>query len=87
MQKVREALGARVRQQTTLTVLAVAGGAAGLILGWDWLVAAGVSTFIVAVLPCVAMCALGLCASRMGAGHKPRKTPESSAEPREPQSG
>ncbi|HXM82873.1 MAG TPA: hypothetical protein VN929_13215 [Burkholderiales bacterium] len=86
MEKVREALGGRARRQTALTVLAVAGGASGLILGWDWLVAAGVSTFIVAVLPCVAMCALGLCASRMGAGDKQRKAPES-AEPRDPQSG
>jgi len=87
MGKAGEAPGGRVRQQTALTVLAVAGVGAALILGWDWLVAAGVSTFILAVLPCVAMCALGLCASRMGGGEKPRKAPESSAEPRDPQSG
>ena len=29
--------------------------------GWDWLVAAGLSTFIIAVAPCLVMCALGLC--------------------------
>ena len=59
-------LGGRVSQGTTLTVLAVAGVGAGLILGWDLLVAAGLSGLVLAVLPCVAMCALGLCASRMG---------------------
>lgn len=59
-------LGGRVSQVTTLTVLAVAGLGSGLILGWDSLVALGLSTFIIAMLPCAAMCALGICASRMG---------------------
>lgn len=45
--------------------VAVLGGGA-MFLGWDWLVAAGVATFIVALAPCLVMCALGLCASRMG---------------------
>ena len=44
---------------------AIAGGGA-LVLGWDWLVAAGLATFIVALAPCAVMCALGICASRMG---------------------
>ncbi len=59
-------LGGRVSQGTTLTVLAVAGVGSGLVLGWDSLVALGVSTFILALLPCAVMCALGICASRMG---------------------
>ena len=59
-------LGGRVSQGTTITVLAVAGVGSGLILGWDSLVAAGLSGLVLAVLPCAAMCALGLCASRMG---------------------
>jgi Flp pilus assembly protein TadB len=29
--------------------------------GWDWLVATGVATVLVAVGPCLLMCALGLC--------------------------
>jgi hypothetical protein len=45
--------------------IAVGGGGA-LFFGWDWLVAAGLATIIVGVLPCLAMCALGLCMSRMG---------------------
>jgi len=59
-------LGGRVSQGTTLTVLAVAGVGSGLVLGWDSLVAAGLSGLVLAVLPCAAMCALGLCANRMG---------------------
>lgn len=59
-------LGGRISQGTALTVLAVVGVGSGLVLGWDSLVALGVSTFIIALLPCAAMCALGVCASRMG---------------------
>ena len=47
-----------------ISLAAIGGGA--MFFGWDWLVAAGVATFIVAVAPCAVMCALGLCASRMG---------------------
>ena len=39
-----------------------------LYAGWDWLVAAGLATTIVALAPCLAMCARGLC---MGRGKKP----------------
>ena len=59
-------LGGKVSQATTLTVLAVAGVGSGLALGWDSLVALGLSSFVLALLPCAAMCALGICASRMG---------------------
>ena len=59
-------LGGRVSQGTTLTVLAAAGVGSGLVLGWDSLVALGVSGLILSLLPCLAICALGLCASRMG---------------------
>ncbi len=39
--------------------------AAGAVLNWSWLVAIGVAPLLVAALPCVAMCALGLCMNRM----------------------
>jgi hypothetical protein len=42
--------------------------ALALYAGWDWLVAAGLATTIVALAPCLAMCALGLC---MGRSKKP----------------
>lgn len=39
---------------------------AGLVLNWSWLVAIGIAPILIAVLPCIAMCALGLCMSRAG---------------------
>ena len=39
--------------------------AAGLALNWGWLTAVGAAPILVALAPCAAMCALGLC---MGGG-------------------
>ncbi|MBN9218499.1 MAG: hypothetical protein J0I79_11130 [Mesorhizobium sp.] len=38
---------------------------AGLAFNWTLLVAVGVAPLLLSVLPCVAMCALGLCMNRM----------------------
>jgi hypothetical protein len=38
----------------------------GLALGWNWLVAVGVAPILIAALPCVIMCAVGLCAMNQG---------------------
>jgi hypothetical protein len=46
-----------------LTIVAVV---VGLALNWGWLVAAGIVPVLLTALPCVAMCALGLCMNRMG---------------------
>ena len=46
-----------------LTVPALSAGAA---LNWNWLVAAGIAPILLALAPCVAMCALGLCMSKKG---------------------
>jgi hypothetical protein len=35
-----------------------------LYAGWDWLAATGLATVLIAVGPCLAMCALGLCMGR-----------------------
>ncbi|NIR32805.1 MAG: hypothetical protein GWN84_26610 [Gammaproteobacteria bacterium] len=40
--------------------------AGGLALSWDWLVAAGLAPLVIGVLPCVAMCAAGLCMKGLG---------------------
>jgi hypothetical protein len=48
-----------------LIVLAVVIGAA---LNWSWLVAVGIAPLLITVLPCAAMCALGLCMNKMGGG-------------------
>ncbi len=55
------------RGRSALLWLSVAAIGAGLFLGWEWMVAAGVAPIIVSVLPCAAMCAIGLCAMRGGA--------------------
>ena len=50
-----------LNQRNLLIGVALAGGAGALVLGWDWLAAAGVASIIIAVAPCLVMCALGLC--------------------------
>jgi hypothetical protein len=37
---------------------------AGLALNWGWLTAAGIAPVLLSLLPCAAMCALGLCMRR-----------------------
>ena len=49
-----------------LILLTVAILGAGLVLNWSWLVAAGIAPLLLALAPCAAMCALGLCMNRMG---------------------
>jgi hypothetical protein len=55
-----------MKRNAVLIALAVAALGAGLYFGWSTLAALGLTTFIVSLLPCVAMCALGICAARMG---------------------
>lgn len=49
-----------------LILLTVAALGAGLVLNWGWLVAAGIAPLLLALAPCAAMCALGLCINKMG---------------------
>ncbi|MGN2393401.1 hypothetical protein, partial [Pelomicrobium sp. G1] len=56
----------RLSRRTIFIALTVAGVSSGLFWSWDWLVTVGLSSFLVALLPCAAMCAAGLCASRLG---------------------
>ena len=51
-------------QRNLLIGVALAGGTGVLVLGWDWLAAAGLASIIIAVAPCLVMCALGLCMNR-----------------------
>jgi hypothetical protein len=76
-------LGGRLSRRTLLIVTAMAGMAAGLFLGWNSLVAARLAPLIVAVLPCAAMCALGLCATRSGQKNASSNAGEPAA-PKEP---
>src|SRR3546814_12400955 len=54
-------LGGRKALIALAGLIVVAGGA----LNWSWLVAVGVAPLLLSVLPCAAMCALGLCMNRM----------------------
>lgn len=49
-----------------ITALATVAIVAGLAFNWSWLVATGVAPVLLSVLPCLAMCALSLCMTRMG---------------------
>jgi hypothetical protein len=67
--RLHSRLGAR-----GLVVLGGAVIAVGLALNWSWLVAIGVAPLLLTALPCVAMCALGLCMMPKGG-----KSPENQA--------
>ncbi|GGG52383.1 hypothetical protein GCM10010964_44420 [Caldovatus sediminis] len=56
----------RSRWAVVLGVFALVGAA--LALGWPWLAAAGLAPLVLSVLPCAAMCALGLCMAKGGGG-------------------
>lgn len=55
--RVRSYLGGR----RGLILLTVAVLGTGMVLNWSWLVALGVAPLLLALAPCAAMCALGLC--------------------------
>ena len=46
-----------------LFLLAAVALIAGVAFNWGWLVAAGAAPLVLSVLPCLAMCALHLCAN------------------------
>ena len=48
-----------------LIIATLAAVGIGLTLNWSWLVAIGVAPLLISLAPCAAMCALGLCMSRM----------------------
>src|SRR3954468_7912264 len=64
----RNYLGGR-RGPLILAVAVVAAGAAAL--NWSWRAAAGIAPLLWSLLPCAAMCALGLCMSRMSWSRSP----------------
>jgi hypothetical protein len=67
-----------------LILLAIVVIAAGLALNWSWLVAIGLAPLIFGVLPCAAMCALGLCMMSKDAG-KTDGTPPASGSAKDEQ--
>ena len=53
----------RLSRRTALILWLIATIAVALYLGWDLVIAAGLSTLVLSLLPCAAMCALCLCAA------------------------
>ena len=51
-------------------VLAGTALVAGLAFNWSWMVAVGIAPLLLSVLPCVAMCALGLCMNKKACSSK-----------------
>jgi hypothetical protein len=59
-------LGDRLGRRTAVVVWLAGAIGLGLFLGWSWVVAAGVSSIVLGLLPCAAMCALGFCGGSPG---------------------
>ena len=74
-----ERLPSWLRGRRGLVVLAALVLGLGAAFNWSWLVAAGVGALLLSVLPCLAMCALGLCINRM-AGSQDKASSASSPE-------
>ncbi|MFJ6328670.1 MULTISPECIES: hypothetical protein [unclassified Rhizobium] len=55
-------------------LLGAAALAISLLLSWNWLVAAGLASLLLTALPCVVMCAAGLCMSKMSKGSQTPNT-------------
>lgn len=62
LQAARYSLGRRPVVLTVAGLMLVV----GLVLNWGWLAAAGITPFLIGVLPCLVMCALGLCMNKAG---------------------
>jgi len=60
------AVRARLGSRRALIVLGTVAAGSGIVFGWSWLVTIGVAPILLALAPCAAMCALGVCMSRMG---------------------
>jgi hypothetical protein len=62
-------------KRTLLLTVAMLALAAIAALNWSWLMAAGVASIVLSVLPCLVMCGLGLCMSKMiGRPHPARES-------------
>lgn len=67
----------RLPRRTSLILWSIATIGLALYFGWSLVVAAGLSTLVLSLLPCAAMCALGLCAAGSG-----RKCPSDTQNPK-----
>ncbi|MEO5765793.1 MAG: hypothetical protein ABIR52_10830 [Casimicrobiaceae bacterium] len=56
----------RLPRRTAVVLWTAAVVGLGLFSGWGFIVAAGLSSLVLGILPCAAMCALGLCGGSSG---------------------
>lgn len=61
-------LGALLHDRRVLIVAAIALAVVGIWAGWGWVVALGVAPLILALAPCLIMCAFGFCMMGKGMG-------------------
>lgn len=66
MQSEPGLLGHYLGGRRGLVVIAVIAVGIGLYSSWGWLAAVGVAPLLLALAPCAAMCALGLCMNKGG---------------------
>jgi hypothetical protein len=59
-----------------LLMAAVAAIGGGFVLNWGWLVAVGLAPLILSVLPCIAMCALGVCICKLAGNRATNPKPQ-----------
>jgi hypothetical protein len=66
-----------------ILLLATTAIIAGIALNWGWLVATGIAPILLAALPCLIMCGLGLCMNRfLGGSCESSASQQREAEPR-----
>jgi hypothetical protein len=77
------AIGHHLGSRGGLLVLGLAIIVLGIALNWSWLLALGIAPLLLSALPCLAMCALGLCMHKMAdrSGNSPEQTPKGSTKP------
>jgi peptidoglycan/LPS O-acetylase OafA/YrhL len=62
-------------KRRAILLLAMIAVVAGITLNWGWLVATGIAPILLAALPCLIMCGLGLCMNRFLGGSCELSTP------------
>lgn len=67
-----DALRRRLNRRRALAILSSLTAAVAVLIiaafNWGWLVASGTASVLLTVLPCLVMCALGLCMAKLGGG-------------------
>lgn len=67
-----DALRRRLNRRRALAILSSLTAAVTVLIiaafNWGWLVATGIASVLLSVLPCLVMCALGLCMAKVGGG-------------------